>query len=142
MGYTISIGEAELFREEFEIVVCVKEEKHDNAPADGVPTDFTNSRWPSYSQWSEFTEIVGLKDLFFNQYVGLMREHPFACPINKKHKEEIDKSFIWLEKKIKFSELNKEAIENLENQMRRLNWLKYWVDWSLENCVNPIIKNS
>lgn len=71
-----------------------------------------------------------------------MREHPFACPINKKHKEEIDKSFIWLEKKIKFSELNKEAIENLENQMRRLNWLKYWVDWSLENCVNPIIKNS
>jgi len=152
MGYTISIGEAQLHLEEFDVIVLVKEEKHDNAPADGVPTDFTNSRWPSYSAWSEFAKEVNLYDMFYCKEKGLMRDSYIAVPLNQSHKEKVDFAFKKFSKRfelmntdifLEHSMYTKKDIETtFQYYLDRLKWLKYWVDWSLENCENPIMKTS
>jgi hypothetical protein len=73
MGYDITIGELHVDRYPDEalegsgLFFSAKSERHDSAPAFGEPTDFTNSRWPSYSAWSNFADYVGLTDLLFNE---------------------------------------------------------------------------
>jgi len=76
MGYDLTIGEAEFkvdkvgddfvdnIQEEC-IRVTVAEIKHDNAPAFGEPTDYTNVRWPSYSSWAIFCEFAELEHVFY-----------------------------------------------------------------------------
>jgi hypothetical protein len=159
MGYTLKIGELKTEWDdsdgiESRIHNCAEGVHHDNAPAFGEPTDGENSRWPSYSAWHNFTRFVDLEDLFYNKDTGLLREHPGCFPLVKEHKEIIDKAYkAFYEKypnckagfspnvKDIFSEEDKSWPE--ENTWAvRLEWLKYWVDWSLKNCKHPVFYNS
>jgi len=121
MSYTIRIGNRRKYRR-FVDDVFLQE-----APADGVPTDNTNERWPSYTGWYEFAEETGLLDMFFDKKVGIMRSRPGIFKITKDHQAQVN-----------------QAIENYGSgyQLARLKWLKFWVDWATENCENPSIQNS
>lgn len=121
MGYEIIIGERIKHSKSVERVWLIE------APADGVPTDNTNQRWPSYAGWHEFTEQTGLLDMFFDKKVGIMRSHPGIFKITKDHQAQVN-----------------QAIENYgsDHQLARLKWLKFWIDWAIENCENPSIQNS
>lgn len=66
MGYTLTIGEAEIEYDEDVARIRAQGMKLDDAPADGTPTDYTNSRWPSYSAWADFCRAVGLTDMMFS----------------------------------------------------------------------------
>lgn len=104
MGYTLSVGEAVIDWNEDLVRIEVRHETHDNAPAFSEPTDFTNSRWPSYSSWANFCRDVGLTDVMLNrrnggvgefEYKGkwlypLMPEHPGVAPVSKHHLEYIE----------------------------------------------------
>ena len=157
MGYTLKIGEAEMFYDITEdwsdCGVEAKIFKHDAAPAFDEPTDHESQRWPSYTSWSNFARFVGLHDLFFSKEDGLIRCHPGIVPLTKQHKEIIDIAFAEYKKKypkaiatygkkqdhpMDHDESNPE--EN--NQLCRFEWLKYWVDWTLENCEKPVFQNS
>lgn len=159
MGYTLRIGELEASVEyeglESYIHLDAKPERKDDAPAYGEPTDHTNSRWPSYTSWSEFTRFAGLHYLMYNEEVGLLRKHPGCVPLVKEHKEIIDKAYqkfydrypnakAGYSPKIDFEKRIFEDTEwPVENGMAaRLEWLKYWVDWALENCEKPVFYNS
>lgn len=159
MGYTISIGElkTEVTEEGIESIVrnYAQDENHENAPSFGEPTDYTNSRWPSYSAWRRFTRFVDIEDLFYNEHTGIMRQHPGCFPLVKEHKEIIDKAHKKFYEKYPNAKAGyspkineKEGIWEdpewpLENNYAvRLEWLKYWVDWALENCKTPVIYNS
>ena len=157
MGYTLKIGELEVNydKEEEYISLEAKSEKHDNAPAFGEPTDYTNSRWPSYSSWSDFCKFAGLYDLFFNKETGLIREHPGCVVLTERHKEEIDKAYNEFKKKypnavaayspiIDYSKgvYSDEEWPEENGLLCRLEWLKYWVDWALVNCERPVFYNS
>jgi hypothetical protein len=159
MGYTLRIGELET-SVEFDglwsrIRNSAEGEHHEDAPAYGEPTDHENCRWSSYKGWHNFVEFAGLNDLFCNKEHGLIREHPGCFPLNKSHQEVINKAYQdyytkYPNTKPGYSPKINEAkgvyedpdwpIEN--NHAVRLEWLKYWVDWVIENCQFPVFYNS
>jgi len=164
MGYNLSIGQAEMeFNKEYShLSIDVQYISLPEAPAFGEPTDNSNQRWPSYSVWRSFTKSVGLEDLFFDkEFEGnngeqcLIREHPGFTVITDYHKGEIDKAYADFYKnnpscKAGYSPLLDDTLGIYEdnewpecnNQAVRLEWLKFWVDWSLDNCEIPIFKNT
>jgi len=155
MGYTIGIGELETVTESDGYKYKhVKTVTLDNAPAYGEPTDYTNKRWPSYSSWSNAMDFIGLTDLMFNDKNGLMRRHPSVYRLRKKHKVAIDKAYKeFYEKypnakagyspKVMADPFAEDKDWPAENEWAvRLEWLKFWVDWALENCEKPTFYNS
>lgn len=157
MGYTLKIGESivNVDKEYNYVSIDVKLEQHDKAPAFGEPTDHQNQRWPSYSSWGDFCRFTGLYEMFFDKEDGLINQHPGQMPLLPKHKEQIDEvlkkykekypnAVAGYSPKIDFS---KNIFEDADwpeenNWLTRLEWLKYWVDWALENCKQPIFKNT
>ncbi len=161
MGYNLSIGEAEIEYDIYEddhreslVRVGVKSERHDDAPAFGEPTDYTNARWPSYTQWHEFCKLTQLKDVFYqgNDFCG---GHPGVFPITKNfqhllhlalkaHKMRYPKTVASYERESEITE-NGSYTENdfmADGCMCRLEWLIYWTDWALENCDKPVFCNT
>lgn len=159
MGYTLTIGELETSWDDSDglestIRNSAKGEFHDKAPSFGEPTDGSNSRWPSYTAWHGFTRFVDLEDLFYSKETGLLREHPGCFPLTKEHKEIVDKAYKAFYEKYPnckagfspnandiFSEEDKDWPEE-NTWAARLEWLKYWVDWSLTECKKPVFYNS
>lgn len=152
MGYNLAIGNGYLAydKEDNYLRVEVKSERLDNAPAYGEPTDYTNQRWPSYTAWSKFMEHVGLYDILWNKEseLCLIPSHPGYAPISNEHKEAIDKAWVDFHNKYPnveagFAKDGEEENWPEENGFAvRLEWLKFWVDWSLENCEIPTFYNS
>lgn len=161
MGYSLIIGEAEIEYNvggdyegqnhdfgDFWIHISGRGESHDEAPAFGEPTDHTNSRWPSYSSWADFCEYTNLYDVFYNESGNLHGGHPGVMPVTKDMKVRIDKAYMLLKGKFPNviasfdkGELSDEEFE-ANAAMCRMKWLQYWVNWSLENCRQPVFANS
>lgn len=158
MGYTLTIGELSTTVTDDGLESCVwnrAEGVHlENAPAFGEPTDHTNSRWPSYTAWRDFTRFTGLEDFFYDESTGILRNHPGCVPLKKEHKEILDKAYA--DFYIKFpnakASYSPKALADMftedkdwpeeNNYAVRLEWLKFWVDWALENCKTPVFYNS
>ena len=105
MGYTLRIGEASVNWEEDYVSVDVEGVTLPDAPAFGEPTDNTNSRWPSYTSWSDFSKEIGIYAVMFGdhggresfeigkkRYPALICEHPGVSPVLKVHLEQIEKA--------------------------------------------------
>ena len=159
MGYTLEIGELKTSIDyeglESTIRNSAKGVSLKDAPAFGELTDNSNSRWPSYTAWHNFARFADLEDFFYSKETGLLREHPGCFPLVKEHKEIIDKAYTNFYKKYPnakagySSKVNeKEGIFEDKNWPEenayavRLEWLKFWVDWALINCKNPVFYNS
>lgn len=146
MGYTLKIGEyASEFHDEDNttwISQYAEDAQHDAAPAYGEPTDNTNARWPSYTSWHNFARFVGLEDFFFNEEMGLIRKHPGCVPLARYHQSSIENAM--LNFKIKHPNAIPRMTDESEAdcQLARLTWLKYWVDWAMQNCERPVFYNS
>lgn len=138
MGYNIHIGNAVLDKvpTAAEVIqgwdgelICrfhVEGVRLDNAPADGSPTDYTNSRWPSHTGWANFCDDLGLRDLFLSENYGIMRRHPGCFVLTPEHLAII-----------------KAAEPAVGHEQRgRWEWLAFWVEWALINCETPAICNS
>ncbi len=154
MGYSLTIGEAKLEKwdeDEFgdgHIDITVDGVHLDDAPAFGEPTDYTNERWPSYTSWWEFAEYAGLTDVLFDPETngGIRGGHPGHFLITEKFKQDIDDAYS------KFMEKYPDATPTYDTEgtadadadgaLCRLTWLQYWTTWALENCENPIFKNT
>lgn len=111
----------------------VRDEKHDNAPADGVPTDYTNERWPSHYTWKQSIIRLGLHDLMWGDGGLDANKTSYRTRIRKKHIKEFDKIYAEFQKKLPEIEINIE----LTCDIARLEWLKYWLHWAVENCKKP-----
>lgn len=156
MGYTLIIGElkTEVIQDDGGYIYNTAElTNHDDAPAFGEPTDHENSRWPSYTAWANAMRFIGLEELMHNKNTGLLRNHPGCIPLTKEHKEIIDKAYIAFYEKYPNAKAGYSTKVNAfgdddpdwpeENSYAvRLEWLKYWVDWALENCKQPVFYNS
>lgn len=161
MGYTLIIGNATMDydKEYCSLKITAEPIELENSPAYGEPTDGTNQRWPSYIAWKDFTRFVGLYDLFFdkdfngpNCEICLIFEHPGHTVISQYHKQQIDEAYERFYKKYPnckpgYSPLATDFKEDPnwpeENSYAvRLEWLKFWVDYALQNCEIPIFYNS
>lgn len=131
MGYTLIIGDYKEIIEEGYTLVCPEIITLENAPHDGSPTDYTNERRPSYTDWHTFMVETGLQPLFNSRNGMLMNNenHPGYVILNKNHQRIIHMTY-----------RNINLIP--KNQRGRLEWLKFWVDWALENCRKPVFVNS
>ncbi len=158
MGYSIVIGELEVEKHEDDgvdtscISFTARGEHHKEAPAFGEPTDYGNSRWPSYGVWRNVLSDAGMEDLFFCDG-HLIGGHPGIRLITKDLYKEFSK------RKQKFERLHpgvRATYGNVENPLIdrdqdnpscnstycRIVWLDYWMDWALKNCETPVIANS
>lgn len=157
MGYTLTIGEAILRNYGDSLAVEARGERRDDAPAFGEPTDYTNSREPSYSAWAASMRFVGLYDLMNDKEDGLLRCHPGFQLLTIDHKIQIDAAFDRFNDNypntvpgfMSDEELESSGASKFGNDpitpaaaFARLLWLKYWVNWALEKCENPIIENT
>lgn len=157
MAYSLTLGEAKTDWDDRGVTVDAKQERHENAPAFGEPTDYTNSRWPSYSSWADFCTELGITDLMFSVRNGgagelevngkylppLIAQHPGHTPIQPEHLE-------FLRGKIcEYKALNPDHLAqfseddpNSDGHLCRAEWLDYWMTWALENCERPVFVNS
>jgi len=154
MGYNFTIGNASVYYNQEDEYCKIEAEsaRSDNAPSFGEPTDCTNERWPSYSGWHNFCRVTNLHDLFFNEENGILRDHPGCVPLSIRHKKEIDKSYKLFRSKYPnvVAEYSSKILNDIPDEnwpeengaLCRLEWLKYWVDWALENCEKPVFENS
>lgn len=143
MGYVIKIGELQISvcttsKDTVECDVDVVPVRLDHAPAFGEPTDFTNSRWPSYTAWNKFVRDMGLTDLFWNKEHGLMRS-PGNCGselLTNEHREEISRFYD------SYRSLRPKVEPGFgigqDSNLARLEWLRFWVAWALDNCEHPL----
>ncbi len=168
MSYSIYIGELKMepIEEDEEYTtgysrvvngkVCyydpmVKEIHQPDAPTfpNDEMTKNSNGRHPGYSQWGEFCDEVGLRDLFFNRETGLMREHPGHTALHVEHALAIEQALNrWKARhpdaQPGFDEFhwgNDYVSNGLDPILARLVWLDWWVKWALKNCENPAIYN-
>ena len=122
MGYSIDIGEQYVDEDGS---ISVIEEKHPGAPADGVPTDYTNSRWPSYGAWGGFCRAVPGLDAFMEQ---VMSKHPGYVDLTEEHRQT-------------FNQIYERATLKDRYHRSRMEWLHYWINWAVDNCKTPIFYN-
>lgn len=134
MGYSITIGERYFYQDGDQKFTDAKDVTLENAPAYNEPTDFTNSRWPSYSAWADFSRFIGLP---LYKTIG---NHPGYVSVTEELKLEVDLCYEQLKQKYP------NAIPGMGDkepecnyQLARLTWLKFWIDWTLQNCKYPII---
>lgn len=150
MGYTIRIGNAvpEFSKDHNELWAewRVKAESNEWAPK-FVNDDLTgnsNERSPSYSAWREFTRVVGLEDLFFKDYEGLMSSHPGCKMFTQQHLDEVQTALIKYQAKATlppgFDDWESTEPTH-DGWLARLIWLEWWMRWALANCETPAIYN-
>lgn len=172
MSYSIYIGEAVLEEEDpsdydGELVARYRVNGHEEADAPEFENDSmtgkSNNRHPGYGAWADFTESVGLHDLFFNKGTGLMREHPGCFVLTQEHADRISEALADYNKQYPsakpgfaepFMPMRAGPVSSDSRRMgapdrvvanyhmARLIWLDWWVRWALKNCKRPAIYNS
>lgn len=154
MGYSLIIGEArvESYEEDgLEALCYITAEKahHPDAPAFGEPTDHTNQRWPSYTSWYNFCEYADIlpaiyeTDAYGNASGSLRGGHPGAFPINKEFQDNINTAYNHLKMQAKTLDSEEDIFStDIGGAWARIQWLKYWTDWAMENCTHPVLANS
>jgi len=150
MGYNLEIGELEI---EFDtsddresslgLGVKIEKGRKELFLNVGEPTDGMNIRWPSYSSWRNFAEHAGLEEFFFDDSKGLIRQHPGTFPLCEDHRVIINQKYKDFKIKFPKSEANYNNPTKPENgTLVRFEWLKYWINWALDNCEKPVFYNS
>ena len=131
MGYNLRIGEA-VVNSNLEDRYAIVEVAFMNGKDLGAPLDpqgfaeHSNENSPSYIEWSEFAQTVGLYPTFFGQKTGLIRNHPGCEPLSEQIYDQFKKA----------QETYKKRSEDDWNVVR-LNWLVWWTRWALDNCKYP-----
>jgi hypothetical protein len=99
-------------------------------------------------------DFIGLSDLMYNNEHGLLRSHPGCFPLTKAHKKAIDEARKNFYKKYPNCKPGYEPGKDIfltdpdpswpiqNSYATRLEWLKFWVDWALKNCSQPVFYNS
>jgi hypothetical protein len=148
MGYTIRIGNAKPWHSvddgELQAGWRVEDVRHEGAPAFGEPTDHTNSRWPSYSAWTETMHTLNLYDLFLNRDNddALMRRHPGCVLLTADHLSQIEGAVEARRKTNGGRPAGFGDMGDMDCDLARGEWLLYWVRWAVETCETPAIENS
>lgn len=148
MGYDIYIGNAEISYDtdegEIRIDVAVRDEPEAPYSEGDDYARTTNHRAPSYTNWGDFARRVGLAGFFFDQEVGLMREHPGAFPITAQHVNQVAIARETLLGYAPHATARCKASDLFPSNcdLVRLIWLEWWMRWALDNCQYPTIQNT
>lgn len=147
MGYSFTIGQLVIEKQEENgldsdcINFSAESKTLDYAPAFGEPTDFSNTRWPSYSAWTDFTKDAGLYHIFYDHYdKKLIGGHPGVRLVTKELCDVVQEALIKRRTDYPNSVEQFEG-ENSDGVLCRLIWLDFWLRWAFENCETPVLAN-
>lgn len=155
MSYILSIGEftAKTFPEDRDVGAGVIEDYHDEAPVNSS-NNKSNEILPSYVGWAEFCRDVGLYNVFFagrpnvdwwkdsdgDENEGIIQEHPGAVKLTEEHLKKFKQAKqSYLARPEPRSGYSEE--DGVDWNLRRLNWLVYWTEYSLLNHEYPTFAN-
>ena len=160
MGYTLTIGNAEPVhsKDDGELyaawdVIYITSDDAPTFPNDEM-TGNSSQRSPSYSAWAEFCRAVGLYELFYDKYDGLLASHPGCVMLTQSHADQIAAALAAYPRTLPpgFAEWPHfdEATGTLwtpdegkyDAKLARLLWLDYWVRYALTNCETPALRNT
>ncbi len=161
MGYNITIGNAVPVhsKEDGDLYAAwqVEATMHDAAPVfpNDTMTGNGNGRSPSYSAWSDSMQALGLHDVFFHKYSGLMRQHPGCQLLTPEIAEQISaavsayRATATKPAGCAGMPTHDEATGTLivpdegkyDDVLMRGEWLDYWVTWAVANCETPALEN-
>lgn len=157
MGYNLYIGNAELVESDGEWEGQVDPLEIPNPLV--IPGDTEGPiRFPSYTQWRNFTQQAGLEDMFYNEYGGLLRRHPGCFLLTQDHLTEVRAALEIAKRKypndpigfpVRMENESEEDFEQREEActegtgiLVRLTWLEFWIDAALKHCERPAFGNS
>jgi hypothetical protein len=127
MGYILKIGEYKSYNSDVGVVHDAELVRLATAPYE---YGYSNVMQPSGTSWFFFTVAAGLESLF-NEKDGLLlnnyNDGEFV-DLTKEHQRIIDQAY---SKKVNLK----------EDHQCALTWLKFWVDWAIENCKKPVFVN-
>lgn len=157
MGYNLYFGNLTIKTEDNESWFEVEEITNDNAPSlgHGDVSYNSNGRHPTYTSFHNFLKRTNLLDLFEQMRDGVTSVIPInnywssrfdiaikdyenkflnlKCPSTVKETQCRDK-----EGRINhFLTKNCCGLTNEDWDYGKLRWYKFWIDWSLENCLIP-----
>jgi hypothetical protein len=145
MGYDIYIGEWDEGAKSVDpegTPQTVAHLERPEAPAfEGDDSGRTNVRRPSYGAWERFCGDTGLRELFFDRRVGLMREHPGTTRLTRAHLATIRRALNAYRDAHPNATSTFVSGDERDHHLARLTWLEWWVDWALANCERPAIHN-
>lgn len=120
-------------------------EHHDDAPAFGEPTDYSNDRWPSYGSWFDFCEAAGVTQFIFDdQRRSLRGGHPGYFVMDKTFAQKINAAYKMFSIKYPdavptFDDTHPNAdkvcfpYNTPQNHTKaRFVWLNYWVQYAVK----------
>lgn len=144
MGYTIRIGQVSVGAgEDGQLRLAVREDRIHSAPhfERGVTSSGHNALSATYGAWGDFCAETGLRDLFFDEERGLMREHPGCFKLKAEHLERVQAVLIaWRAEHS--GAVPRFETSSTEAHFARLVWLEWWMRYALETCSIPAISNS
>ena len=165
MGYTLTIGNAELHSEwpgecgpEARWTIPVVELP--DAPLSPDITGRSNERSPGYIGWDRFVAAVGLRDVFFDKNRGdcLIAQHPGIVPLTHNHLaafERAQREYVAAHPGSKpgacgcatcdpfpASDNKPSHDPAFDFNLVRLEWLVWWTRWALKKCERPAFENT
>lgn len=144
MGYSLKIGDAFIEAGDYgDVSIQARSVTLEDAPAEGAPTDYSNSRWPSYTGWRCFADAVGITPFMFRAEDGVMPSfegkdvlplidaHPGVTAITRTHYKAI------------LAAITEYQVSKNPHpyHLRRCDWLLFWLQWALANCTTPVFVN-
>lgn len=160
MSYSLTIGNATPYhaKEDGELIAgwSVAGEAHPDAPtfSHDEMTGNGNARHPSYSAWTDFTVAVGLHDLFYAKWEGLLSRHPGCALLTPAHGEAIADALAKYHRTLPpgfagYGKLDEESQTwstpdegKYDANLARLIWLDFWVRHALTTCETPAMENT
>lgn len=144
MGYEIYIGEWDkdaVADEEGCAPQTIALIEHDDAPSfDEDSVGRTNCRKPSYGTWKGFCRAVGV-DALFNGPTGLLVEHPGTVQLTKAHARTLHTALKVFRAAHRRAKPTFASVDENDHHLARLEWLVWWTDWALANCMVPAMHN-
>lgn len=147
MGYAFTIGTAEPTYPDAGdngFGWTVKHRFHPNAPA--IPGDAQwslrgNQRSASYTEWEEFTDAVGLSDLFISTDtpLALFRHEREIAPLTMTHVLRVEAALT------KYRAAQPGTVPSFKTAkddayLGNLVWLAWWVRHAVDYCRHPAIE--
>lgn len=99
-----------------------------------------NYMMPSETAWIDFLNYTGLHHLMYNKSYSLMRE---ACvPITEEHRSLFYAQYNKYRKEYPDARPDVTSVDMVDYCLAKLEWIRFWIDWSIANCKIPVFYNS
>lgn len=151
MGYVIKVGEVIPRIDENNVLNWeIESFVHEDCPIFFGDNSKANTRYPSYSVWGDFCEVMRLEDMFYlRAYDRTPKKAKGVIYLTEADLEMVSNSLAEYRSKVKIPPgFEGEDYEptyttnydpKYDGHLARLIWLEWWMRWAIANCKMPAL---